>query len=111
MKKTLNKILMAATVLLCFIIIDGCKKVQLATSTTQDVNIYGYLQKYPDRYAEFTKIVDKSGYSGFLNAYGSYTLFAPTNEAVKAYLQETGKTSVDQLTVPEASDLVKLHLI
>src|SRR3982751_2013911 len=99
MKKTLNKILVAATVLLCFFFIDGCKKVQLATSTTQDVNIYGYLQKFPDRYSEFAKIVDKSGYSGFLDAYGSYTLFAPTNDAVKAYLQETGKASADQLSV------------
>ncbi len=44
-------------------------------------------------------------------AYGSYTLFAPTNEAVKLYLTEISKPSVGDLTEAEAKDIVTFHLI
>ena len=89
----------------------GCKKIEIVEATTSDVNIYSYLVQSPNQFSEFTKIVDKAGYSGFLNAYGAYTLFAPTNDGVKAYLQDAGKTSVDAFSQTEAQNIVKLHLI
>src|SRR6478672_4250540 len=89
----------------------SCKKVQIVTTTTTDVNIYDYLKQHPDSFSELVKIVDKSGYGGFLNAYGSYTMFAPTNNGVKAYLSEINKSSVDQLTEDEAKNIVKFHLM
>jgi uncharacterized surface protein with fasciclin (FAS1) repeats len=89
----------------------GCKKVEYITTTTTDVNIYSYLQRSPDKFSEFVKILEKAGYADFLNAYGAYTLFAPTNDGVKAYLQEKGKASVEVLSVQEAQDISKLHLI
>jgi uncharacterized surface protein with fasciclin (FAS1) repeats len=89
----------------------SCKKIDIVTATTSDVNIYDYLVKNGDKYSEFAKMVQKAGYSDFLNAYGSYTVFAPTNDGIKAFLQETGKTSIDAFTVPEIQDIVKLHLI
>src|SRR5215213_2495274 len=99
---SMRKYIQAVVMITCCIINavwnSSCKKVAIVTTTTTDVNIYEYLVKNPDRYSELVKIVDKSGYSGFLNAYGSYTLFAPTNDAVKLYLGEISKTSVDQLT-------------
>ena len=79
----------------------SCKKTELVTSTTTDVNIYGYLAQNPDKFSELVKIIDKTGYSDFLNAYGAYTLFAPNNAAIKAYLQQTGKPSVDAFSVEE----------
>jgi uncharacterized surface protein with fasciclin (FAS1) repeats len=54
--------------------------------------------------------VDKSGYAGFLNAYGSYTMFAPTDSAVNLYLTEVSKT-LSTLTEAEAKDIVKFHLL
>ncbi len=91
--------------------INGCKKTDRITATTSDLNIYGYLSSKPDQFSEFVKILDKAGYGEFLNAYGSYTIFAPNNDGVKKYLQETNKASVDALTTVEAQDLSKLHLI
>ena len=91
--------------------LSSCKKLEYVTATTTDVNIYDYLVKHPDQFSEFAKVVDKAGYSSFLNAYGAYTLFAPTNDGVKALLQETGKASVDAFTQAELQTIVKLHLI
>ncbi len=89
----------------------SCKKSDIVTSTTTDVNIYDYLVKNGDKFSEFAEMVEKAGYSDFLNAYGAYTLFAPTNDGVKAFLQETGKASVDAFTANELQNIVKLHLI
>jgi len=89
----------------------SCKKLVYVTATTTDVNIYNYLVQAPDRFSEFAKMVDKAGYSSFLNAYGTYTLFAPTNDGVKAFLTEMNKPNIDAFTQQELQNIVKLHLI
>jgi uncharacterized surface protein with fasciclin (FAS1) repeats len=88
----------------------GCKKIEYVTNTTSDLNIYSYLKANPGKYSSITTIVDKSGYAGFLNAYGSYTMFVPTDSAVSIYLTEISKTLAG-LTETEAKDIVKFHLL
>jgi uncharacterized surface protein with fasciclin (FAS1) repeats len=110
MKKTIQYIVGFAFIAAIIIVGGNCKKAQIVQSTTDVVNIYEYLKGHPDTYSELVKIVDKSGYSGFLNAYGSYTMFAPTNDGVKAYLTEINKT-IDQITDVEAQTIVKFHLL
>ncbi|HVG13541.1 MAG TPA: fasciclin domain-containing protein [Chitinophagaceae bacterium] len=103
-----------AAILACVFIVSylsSCKKIELVTATTTDVNIYDYLVQHPDQFSEFAKMVNKSGYSSFLNAYGAYTLFAPTNEGVKTFLKDMNKASIDDFTVVESQNIVKLHLI
>lgn len=99
-------------VFLLAVIITGssCKKANIVTTTTDIVNIYDYLKQHPDQFSSLVRIVDKSGYAGFLNAYGSYTMFAPTNDAVQLYLTDINKT-MDQLTEAEAKNIVKFHLL
>ncbi|MBC7947709.1 MAG: fasciclin domain-containing protein [Chitinophagaceae bacterium] len=104
---TITAVFLTLAVVLTF---GSCKKVAIVTSTTDVVNIYDYLKQHPDQYSSLVKIVDKSGYAGFLNAYGSYTLFAPTNDAVQLYLTEINKT-IDQVTEDEAKNIVKFHLM
>ncbi|HVG41640.1 MAG TPA: fasciclin domain-containing protein [Chitinophagaceae bacterium] len=111
MKKHFSKILAAFAILFLFFTYSSCKKLDLVTTTTTDVNIFDYLKQHPEEFSEFVKILDKTGYSGFLNAYGSYTLFAPTNSAIQTYLQQNNKTSIDQLDDTELKNLVKFHLI
>jgi uncharacterized surface protein with fasciclin (FAS1) repeats len=89
----------------------ACKKQQFDLLTTTDVNIVDYLRKSPDQYSELVKALDKTNISPFLNAYGTYTLFAPTNEAFKLYLKEIGKTSVDEVDVNVLKELLRLHVI
>jgi uncharacterized surface protein with fasciclin (FAS1) repeats len=89
----------------------GCIKEKLVYVTTTDVNMTAYLDKYPEKFSELRKILDIAGTASFLSAYGAYTLFAPTNDAIKIYLQDKGKTSVDQIDVAELKDLIRFHLL
>jgi uncharacterized surface protein with fasciclin (FAS1) repeats len=110
MKKHLG-ILLAATVgMLIIFYTESCKKIKYVDNTSTDLNIYGYIKSNPDKYSSITAIVDKSGYAGFLNAYGSYTMFVPTDSAVKIYLAEVSKT-LTTLTEAEAQNIVKFHLL
>ncbi|MDR0542545.1 MAG: fasciclin domain-containing protein [Dysgonamonadaceae bacterium] len=61
--------------------------------------------------SEFLSVIDKAGLRGTVHAYGTYTLFAPTNSAIQTYLQEKGKASVNDLSEEEAAKMVKYHLI
>lgn len=88
-----------------------CVKEKLVYITTTDVNMTAYLEKYPEQFSEFRKILDMTGYASFLSAYGAYTLFAPTNDAIDVYLQDKGYTSVDQVDVDELKNLVRFHLL
>lgn len=110
MKKYVSILLITAVGLLFITYGPGCKKMEYVTNTTGDLNIYSYLKAHPDKYTSMTAIVDKSGYAGFLNAYGSYTMFVPTDSAVSVYLTEVSKT-LSGLTEKEAQDIVKFHLL
>lgn len=91
--------------------LTGCRKQALEYTTTSDVNIVDYLRRYPELYSEYVKVLDRTNISPFLNAYGAYTCFAPTNDAFKLYLQSLGKTSTDELDTAVLSNLCRLHLI
>jgi len=73
--------------------ISGCKQDSIVYFTTTDTNITAYLEKYPELFSEFRKILDMTGTASYPNAYGAYTLFAPDNDAIKVYLTEKGKTT------------------
>ncbi len=90
---------------------SSCRKQALEYTTTSDVNIVDYLRKYPDQFSEFVKILDRTNISPFLNAYGAYTCFAPTNDAIKIYLQEVGKISSDQIDTASLRSLCRFHLL
>lgn len=91
--------------------ITSCRKVDIVQSTTQDVNIVGYLEKYPDSFSLFRQILERTGTAAFLNAYGSYTCFAPTNSGVKTYLSKIGASSVEAADLETLKGMVKLHLL
>jgi uncharacterized surface protein with fasciclin (FAS1) repeats len=110
MKKYLSVLLIILVGLAFIAYGPGCKKIEYVTNTTGDLNIYSYLKANPDKYTSITAIVDKSGYAGFLNAYGSYTMFVPTDNAVSLYLTEVSKT-LSSLTQTEAQDIIKFHLL
>lgn len=110
MKKYLSIMVSVIAGLLIIFYTGSCKKIKYVESTTTDLNIYGYIKANPSKYSSITTIVDKSGYAGFLNAYGSYTMFVPTDSAVAIYLTEVNKT-LAALTEKEAQDIVKFHLL
>jgi uncharacterized surface protein with fasciclin (FAS1) repeats len=95
--------------LLVFII--SCKKTEIQQTTTTDVNIVGYLDKNPDSFSLFRQILERTETSAFLNAYGAYTCFAPTNSGVRTYLQKISAASVEAADLTTLKDMVRLHLL
>lgn len=89
----------------------GCKKTEFVSSTTSDVNIVGYLDTRADSFSLFRQILDRTGTTAFLNAYGAYTVFAPTNSGVTRYLAKINATSVETADLNTLKDMVRLHLI
>jgi uncharacterized surface protein with fasciclin (FAS1) repeats len=94
------------------VLLSNCKKTDLRESTTSDPNILEYLQK--DSLQRFTKlvaIIDRTGYSSAMNTYGTYTLFAPTDDAVDLYLKQKNIASVDQVSEAELNEMIQFHLL
>jgi len=92
-------------------VINACKRESLTLSTTDDVNITGFLEKNPDKFSLFTQILERSGTKGYLAAYGKYTMFTPDNNAVNDWLKSLNKTAVDQLSAAELKDVVRFHVL
>jgi uncharacterized surface protein with fasciclin (FAS1) repeats len=109
--KLLIKYFVQLSCLLLLLNIVACKKQNYELLTTSDVNIVDYLRRYPDKYSELVKALDRTNISPFLNAYGAYTCFAPTNDAFKIYLKDIGKNSVDDIDTATLKNVLRLHLI
>ena len=91
-------------------LISSCASIEIVQTTTNDVNMYSYLKKYPDKFSDFSTVIEKAGYANFLDAYGAYTMFLPNNVAMQVYMKSLGK-SVDQITAEEAKNIAKIHII
>lgn len=69
-----------------------------------------YLTTHED-FSEYAAIVRRAGMMDLLSAYGHYTCFAPTNEAVNTYLSKKGLTSIDQLSDADCDTIARTHLV
>ena len=82
-----KQILLALLGLFC---LTGCVE-EIDTSnrfTFKGETVGSYLEKHDELYGSFNYVLNRSGLLSLLKAYGSYTCFAPTNEAMKRYLIE-----------------------
>ena len=72
-----------------------------------------YLLDRPEQFSQFVEIINKSKIVNLdlLGTYGSYTVFAPTNDAVDAYLKGRGMTSVADLSVTDCDTIAATHII
>ncbi len=111
MKKLNKGLFVALTITAIGYYMAGCKKEAYRLETTGDVNIVGYLEKYPDSFSLFKQILDRTETSAFLNAYGTYTCFAPTNSGVRNYLKIIGADSVGSADINVLKEMVKYHLL
>ena len=85
-------------------------------TSTKDYAI-DYLKKCPERYSDYLEILQKATgerndlrLHDLLATYGSYTVFAPTNDAVQEYLKSKGYKSVSELPKEEC-DTIALNSI
>ncbi len=111
MKKRIT--IQAAWISVCILLftLSSCRKSNLVLTATDAVNMTSYLGNHPEKFSELSKVLEKSGTASFLDAYGSYTFFAPDNNAIKAYLDKQGKNSIDEIEKEQWINFVRFHLL
>jgi len=70
-----------------------------------------YMQEHPEEFSMFVDLLERSNIIGLLNAYGYYTCFAPTNEAMQKFYEEKGIVDINELDQDDISKIVKDHII
>ncbi|WP_286862106.1 MULTISPECIES: fasciclin domain-containing protein [Sphingobacterium] len=113
MKKQLNMSFWIIGALFALIIglIQACQKENYRTTTTDEVNITGYLEQHADDYSLLTDIMYRSKTAGYLGAYGTYTLFAPNNASITTWMKDNGKSALTDFTDAELLDFIKYHVV
>lgn len=97
-------------VFLIALMFQSCTEQKIKESTDETLNITEYLRANPE-YSMFLEILDITNYASFMNTYGTYTMFIPTNDAVKAYLNDIGATSLSEVALVDLQNIAKLHII
>lgn len=73
--------------------------------------VYTQLLELPDL-STFTRAVELTGYDTIIDRSGSYTVFAPNNEAFDAFFQEhPAYNSIEDIPESELNALVKFHMV
>ncbi len=111
MKKNLTLKTAMQLLIIAVFAITSCRKSELVTNVSTDVNMTSYLDAHPEEFSELSRILRISGTASFLNAYGGYTLFAPNNKAISTYLSKKGKANVEDLDKDEWRNFIRFHLL
>lgn len=104
---------LVALSLVFVIVLFGCKDELVEEPFIKD-EASSLITQYLDtakNYNHMSALLEKSGMDILLNTYGSYTVFAPSDEAFTNYLTSIGKNSIDELDTNQISALVDFHVI
>lgn len=107
--KRLNQTLKVMSLLFVAFFITSCDDDD-DTTTPQQQTIATIASNNP----EFTSLVaalDKAGLTTTLNSSGSFTVFAPTNDAFTAFLTANGFADLDAVPVPLLREVLLNHVI
>ncbi len=110
---TKNKLL--TLIALFLLVFYGCSKDDLKQSKYDRPDwlagkLYTQIKTIPEL-STFADLLHVSGYDTIIDMSGSYTIFAPSNEAFKLYFQSSKYKSVADMPKLEALKLVKYHLV
>lgn len=79
--------------------------------TFTDKTMGQYLRSKPDEYSEFTRLLDTTRVISLLNTAGSYTCFAPDNEAMKSFYLNKGKNDLSDFSYDSLKIIAYDHVI
>lgn len=106
-----NQLLLIALFLLVF---SGCKDelpIKYQRPSWLAGKLYTQIKTKPEL-TTFAELLQASGYDTIIDVSGSYTVFAPSNDAFKLYFQENSNyKSVADIPKAEVLKLVKYHLV
>lgn len=106
----LPSLLRFTLVFLIALVFQNCTEQKIKESTDETLNITDYLRD-TEEYSMFLEVLELTNYASFMNTYGTYTFFLPTNDAVKEYLKDVGANSVKDVPVTDLQNIVKLHIL
>lgn len=122
MKYMKNIYMMLAISLACMVgvSVSSCKDDIPAdkyyTFTSEMMN--EYLTNRPDSFGLFVDVIKKASQSSrgsnimdLLSVYGRYTCFAPTNEAMMAFMEKHGYADVDAIPADICDTLARTHIV
>jgi uncharacterized surface protein with fasciclin (FAS1) repeats len=109
---TKNKLL--TLIALCLPVLFGCQKEiddKYVRPEWLAGKLFTQIQTLPEL-STFAELLHVSGYDTIIDVSGSYTVFAPSNDAFKTYFQENSTyKSVADIPKAEVNQLVKYHLV
>lgn len=73
--------------------------------------LYTQMLEIPEL-STFSRCIERTGYDEIIDVSGSYTVFAPSNEAFDTYFSENPLyNSVEDIPLPELNRIVKYHIV
>jgi uncharacterized surface protein with fasciclin (FAS1) repeats len=73
--------------------------------------VYTQILEQPEL-STFAYCIERVGYDSILDVSGSYTVFAPSNDAWSSYFSANSKyNTVDDIPIPELERMVKYHIV
>lgn len=95
-----------------FVLLQSCKEdPQYWVVDSVDQVIGDYIASNPDKYSEFEKLIEITGYTPLLKIRGPYTFFVADNEAMEAYYQDKGVSKLEDFDPEFLEELVLTHLV
>lgn len=70
-----------------------------------------YVENQPELFSEFERVLDTTGVMGLMKAYGLYTCFLPTNEAMHKYYEDHHRQQLSDFTMTEIKMLCYNHIL
>ena len=105
-------ILVALMALFTFVAcVDNDDDVPMNYYQSKKVTAAGFLEENSEQFSEFIAILKRTPYFSMLSTYGTYTLFAPNNDAISRYLQRAGYGNVDNIPTETCDTLARTHII
>ena len=106
-------IILVALMAICSFVacVDNDDDVPMNYYQSKKVTAAGFLEDNTEQFSEFIAILKRTPYFSMLSTYGTYTLFAPTNDAIGRYLQRSGYQHVDNIPTETCDTLARTHII
>jgi uncharacterized surface protein with fasciclin (FAS1) repeats len=104
----MKKLVCALLLLPLFACLDDVSEEKLLTFEAETVS--SWLRNNSDNFSEFYLLVERAGLVDLMSAYGTYTCFAPTNDAMRRFYEKSGLTA-DQLSDEKLLEIVYNHFL
>lgn len=111
MYKIKYRIILLLAALATLFSLKGCQEPEWVERTNFEILIGEYLENSPDSFSIFVDMLRQSQTLAFLKAYGTYTCFAPTNDAFQKFFAEKGISGLEGLEAETKKNLVRYCVI